>query len=436
MEYKPENQYCKSDDNKIYNNNISPINVEISSVKNLNNKKYIKRENFYIKLFITIIYFALIILIEREYRNYLFDKSLKFQEDIRKDHDKDSAFYRFWKFMSYFGENKITITVFFIIFIFFPISSSFLVLQTAVYAAFLTNFFKIIYRNGRPYWNSEILDIVCNPGYGNPSGHTMASTAYYLTITHILTNFQFFKNSIKGKILRVIIFILLIILTALIILSRVLLGAHGINQVLFGFTLGVGIYFIEIYILSYHTYQPNKFINHITNIKVIIIYMVIHIILLILLIIFYFILKNDQKIEYNIREHIFNGERCKIKPKYFWLKNDGFFQGLCITAILGAHIGIILLIFLLRKFNYVIDGNITEFNKSSIKRWLIRLPILIISAIFILIFFLISGDSSLAIVFIFKSALSFFFTGLGVYFIGIFLSIHCNLANENIKRIT
>jgi hypothetical protein len=84
MEYKPENQYCKSDDNKIYNNNISPINVEISSVKDLNNKKYIKRENFYIKIFIAIIYFALIILIEREYRNYLFDKSLKFQEDIRK----------------------------------------------------------------------------------------------------------------------------------------------------------------------------------------------------------------------------------------------------------------------------------------------------------------------------------------------------------------
>ena len=112
MDNKPENQYSKSDDNNIYDKNISPINIEISSAKDLKTQKYIKRENFYIKIFVTIIYFALIILIEKEYRNYLFDKSLKFQEDIRKDHDKDSAFYRFWKFMSYFGENKITISIF------------------------------------------------------------------------------------------------------------------------------------------------------------------------------------------------------------------------------------------------------------------------------------------------------------------------------------
>ena len=122
MEYKSEPQNSKSVDNQINNENISYINVEISSVKNKNNKKNKKRENFYIKIFIAIIYFAFIILIEQEYRNYLFDKSIKIQEDIRKDHDKDSGFYHFWKFMSYFGENKIIIAILFIIFIFFPIS--------------------------------------------------------------------------------------------------------------------------------------------------------------------------------------------------------------------------------------------------------------------------------------------------------------------------
>ena len=239
----------------------------------------------------------------------------------------------------------------------------------------------------------------------------------------------------------------------MVIISRVILGAHGINQVIFGFTLGIGIYFIEIYILSYHTYKPNNLVLIFNKLKLFfmeyenfnrmvfyikntIIYMAIHIILLILLIMLHFILGNNQKIEYKIKKYIFNGERCKIKQEYLWLKNDGFFQGLCITAILGAYIGIILLIILLRKHNYIIDGNIIEFNKSSIKRWLIRLPILIISAIFILLYFLISGKSSLSIIFIFKSALSFFFTALGVYFIGIFLSIHLNLANEKIKRKT
>ena len=31
----------------------------------------------------------------------------------------------------------------------------------------------MIYRNRRPYWESDILDIVCNSGYGNPYGHSL-----------------------------------------------------------------------------------------------------------------------------------------------------------------------------------------------------------------------------------------------------------------------
>ena len=60
MEYKSENRYSKSIDNQINNKNISPINVEISSPIIKNNKINIKRENFYIKIFIAIINFLLL----------------------------------------------------------------------------------------------------------------------------------------------------------------------------------------------------------------------------------------------------------------------------------------------------------------------------------------------------------------------------------------
>lgn len=439
MENNQENENYNPPDSETQNNHFSNLNIKIPPKDDFNKNNNLedirqKKEKIYIKIFIAIIYFALCITMEQVYRESLFDKSIEEQEDIRKDHDKESSFYKFWKFISNFGEAKITFIIFELIFLFFPISSSFLSLQILIYSSYLTNLFKIIYRNGRPYWESKKLDIICNSGYGNPSGHSLTSTAFYLSLFHIVTNFEFFRKKIIGKILRVIIFCLLFLLAGLVITSRVILAAHSINQVIYGFTLGLGIYFFAIYILSYHTYDPTKFIKHIIDFTVVLIYMSFHIAIFILLIILYFTLDDNRKIKYNIELNIFNGIRCKIKKKYLRLKYDAFFQALSITAVLGAHIGIILLIYVLKKNKYIIDGNITEFNRSSIKRWLKRLPILIISAIFIILYYVISGNSSLAIIFLFKSAISFFLTAFGIYFVGIFICIHCNLANENIKK--
>jgi hypothetical protein len=253
-------------------------------------------------------------------------------------------------------------------------------------------------------------------------------------LPHIVTNFGFFKSGIKGIILRVIIFILFCALGALVMISRVVLGANAINQVIYGFTLGLGIYYVLIYIISYHTYDPNVFIKHITSTIVILVYMILHFALLILLIIIYFAIGDNELLKLKTNRKIFNGERCKVKHDYLMLRYDGFFQALSLTAVIGAHLGIILLVCLLKKYNYVINGYITEFNRSSVKRWLIRLPILIISGIFLLLNFCIPGKSSLSVIFIFKSAISFFLTTLGIYFVGIFICIHCNFANESIEK--
>ena len=436
MEFNKENDDYKSENNHSSNHKITSLNIEVPLSNHSNDVEKNKKTNksLYIKIVIAIIYFILIIGIEQAYRKALYDKSVKAQVDIRKDYTKESIFYQFWKFMSLFGIAGVTFPIFSIIFLFFPLSSSFLTLQILIYSIYITNLFKIIYRNGRPYWESDILDLVCNSGYGNPSGHSVTSTAYYLTLPHIITNLELFRKDIKGKVLSIIIFCLFIILGALVIISRVILAAHSINQVIYGFTLGLGIYFVEIYILSYHTYKPHEFINHITNFLTVLIYMIFHLSILILLIIIYFVLGDEQTIKYNIEKDIFNEKRCKIKNEYLMLKHEGFFQGLAITAILGAHLGIILLVYLLKKNNYNINGYITQFNNSSIKKWLIRLPILLISGIFIILYFCVPGDSPLSIIFIFKSSLSFFLTTLGIYFVGIFICIYYNFANECIVR--
>ena len=118
----------------------------------------------------------------------------------------------------------------------------------------------MIYRNPRPYWESDILDIVCNSGYGNPSGHSLICLSNFLVISHISTNFEFFRKNQKGKILRIVIFGFLIILAFLVIISRTLLSAHSINQIIYGSLLGIGIYFFFFFFISYHTYIFDYFI--------------------------------------------------------------------------------------------------------------------------------------------------------------------------------
>ena len=383
---------------------------------------------------ISILYFVVIISTEFTYKKKLFDKSIKFQEDLREKFDKESSFYKFWNFISFFGTNLFCFGVFFIIFIFFPLNSSFLVLQSLNFADYLTNLFKIIYRNPRPYWKSNRLDIVCNSGYGNPSGHSVIGLSFYLVLSHVFTNFEFFRKNKKGQILRIIIFCFFSVLIVLIIISRFFLSAHSINQILYGILLGFGIYFLEIHIISYHTYSSKQFINHIVGQNIVLIYFIIYAFLLGLLLVIYFCFDDDKFLENFIFANIFNGERCDKKRKYQVLKTTGFTQALGITSIIGAHLGIILLIYVLKKFNYKID-NLNEFNRTSIKKWFMRLPILILSVIFVILYIAVPKSSPLAIIVIFKFALPFFLTAFGIYFFGVFICVRFNLVNKDIIKL-
>ena len=418
------------DKNKV---NKQSVIIRINSIEKKDNI-HDKKIYLIILCLIAIIYFAIVISTEFAYRNRLFEKSIEYQEDLREKYDKKSAFYNCWKFFSFFGTNTFCFAIFFVIFIFFPLNSSFLVLQTLNFSNYLTNLLKMIYQNPRPYWKSDILDIVCNSGYGNPSGHSLVSLSFFLVFSHIVTNFDYFRKYKKGNIFRIVIFSFCIILAALVIISRVLLSAHSINQIIYGSLLGIGIYFIEIYIISYHTYPSEEFINHIMKKNVVIIYFIIYVLLIVLLFIIYFSIGDDKYIEKLIYRNIFNGERCDTKKKFQVLKNDGFTQALAVTSIIGAHLGIILLIYVLKKLNYKIEY-INEFNKSSIKRWFIRLPILILSGIFLILYFALPKSCPLAVIIIFKFALPFFLTAFCIYFVGIFICVYFNFANESIIKI-
>ena len=387
-----------------------------------------------IKIVCLICYFLVIISIENFYRKTLYNKSKGLQENIKGNKTNNNSFYIFWKIISLFGEETFILVFYMIIFLFFPLNISFFILLIIIYSSYFIGLLKMIYKESRPYWESEILDIVCNKGYGNPSGHSLISGSLFFSLPHIITNY--FSSIKKNKILKIIIFCIFFILALLIMISRFILGAHSLNQIIYGFTFGIGLYFLFIYILSYHTYNSLEFLTLIRKRKVFIIYTLINSILLIVTIITYFSIKENEDYKQLIYKNIFNGVRCKKPKKFSVFKNQGLFQSLLIILLIGTHLGLKILEVLLKKYKYKLNKYIIEFNQSSFKRWFFRLPILLFSMIGIGLSLLVPDDSNLIIIFIFKSGSPFFLCSFGLYSFGIFLSIYFNLANENISKIS
>lgn len=410
------------------NSDINKTELTESTIKETFNKNNNKSITYYIKIIIVIVYFLIAILLELLYRKFLFEHFISFQEYIQKER-KIKMLLNICKIISLFGAEISTLFVFGIIFIFMPLNYSFLILQAIVYSSYLTNTLKMIYQSDRPNWHSDYLTFSCNYGYGNPSGHSLTSICLYLSLSHVLV--KYFK--INGAFKKII-FIFFIFFSILIALSRFILAAHSLNQILYGFSLGLGLYYILIFIIGYHKYSSVEFLPHIRKTKVKYMYYCFHTLLLIISILVYlFIPSKDNS---NSEENIFNGKRCKIKNDYAKYKNDGLFQSLSITSIIGAQIGIDLLFKILKIKNYLINTSIIEWNKRKFnKKILLRIPIIIISSLGIILYFIFPGDIPLILIFIFKSAVPFLISMVGIHSIGIYLCISLKIANNEIYKM-
>ena len=109
---------------------------------------------------------------------------------------------------------------------------------------YLDNELKSIYAEKRPYWvTDDINSTHCMLGFGNPSGHMLNTTYFWLTLyLHCYhevgvkaARMSVFCTAYIIKMAATCIGISLIIFMAF---SRVYLGVHSINEVIFGTILG------------------------------------------------------------------------------------------------------------------------------------------------------------------------------------------------------
>ena len=359
------------------------------------------------KIFILIIIISF--LIEFLVRENLFSISIPIIIFLQRN------FYYFYPielFFSLFGMEK---GIFLILIISYNISNiliPLILLSISLISIYIGGILKIIYQNERPFFiNSEIKVLNCEGGFGNPSNHSLLSTFFYLSLYEIYVN----KNEKINEKQKNLIYFLTIIFIFSIVFSRMFLGVHTLNQILFGSLIGFFLYFFMFKI--YKLNQNVLFIIY--NFKQIVF-------VIIFLIIFgffnyYFFFNFDNKILYE-KYNFMIEKNCPNFPIIKRLENESFYCIFVLSVLIFAVFGIYY------EYYYIFSANVSKFikynfnneneneinllnnnvnnrwNKTnfnvSIKRFFV---ILIVCGILLIPYFFISYDNNFFVVLVFKT---------------------------------
>jgi hypothetical protein len=234
----------------------------------------------------------------------------------------------------------------------------------------------------------------------------------------------------------------------LVIISRLFLGLHSINQVIYGSFLGIWIYSIFIHVFKLNKISMITYRKIYQNFKYI--FFVSLLFLLSILILIFSSLIFNQTLNYINLNNSLN-LNCKKVKQYRRFNNEGIFGCLIIMALIGLYYGQFIFWFLSDKYYkknisnlnndyYLIDELINNWNRNKcylfqkkenvVKNF--KSIAVCISPLFL--FFLISSDNdSVIIIFLIKFSIpllliSFLFFGFGLYW---FILLYCG-NKENI----
>ena len=139
------------------------------------------------KIIFISIYFILVFSTERIYYQTLFNESLTLIEKFQKSSPKS---YHFWKFIAYLGTKPVLGGIYIVLFLFIPLNKVFIMFFLLIFTGFIDHLSKILYRQERPLWMNEEIDVHSEHscGYGNPSGHALSSSCLYLSLWYMISD--------------------------------------------------------------------------------------------------------------------------------------------------------------------------------------------------------------------------------------------------------
>lgn len=293
----------------------------------------IKRSKSQYPIFIA--YILAIFISEIFYRGPLFQETLKFVEYIQKDvpDPRQNTMFKTAEIISLLGAGPSLILIILITYNYANIYKTLVMVNILLVSQLLTGMLKMIYMSPRPYWEKEnIIALGCEGGWGNPSGHSLTSTAFYLTVWHIVFDSSYLRNRKVEKALSLaftVIFILLIMI------SRVITANHSFNQIIFGSLIGFGLYFFTFNVLCVRVNDSNQCLKIIDITYTL--FAIINVVLLLIGFLLFLFNVNDKS---EIYANIFKPDgKCPL-PANRTMQTEGFSSLAMFLANMGAFTGV------------------------------------------------------------------------------------------------
>lgn len=369
-----------------------------------------------------LVYTVIIFATEPFYRKYLFDISIPFIEALQGEDPAKNNLLSIPKYISNLGNTVAFMAIIMIVYNFGNIYKTYVLLSTIFLSTMNIAILKMIYVSPRPYWVSDkIISLDCEAGWGNPSGHSMASTAFYLTLWHIMTDCHQLRDRKSFKAWS---FILTILFILSIMVSRNYAGAHSLNQILFGALIGYGIYFFLFYVLCIKVNDSKQLANLLQFRNLI--YVVINFFIFLFAFFVFYFNNNEDVLKWtgNIRE-VLKTHSCEKVPDNKTLQNEGFITFAVFLTNFGAFMGMKFEYYFTfnenlhnwRQYNFEIDERpddeslMTKISINKETQWnhtnsffsVLRIIfILILGGIVMMPYYFVDWNSNIAIVFIFK----------------------------------
>ena len=379
-----------------------------------------KRSNS--KWLIFIFYMIFIFTIEPFFRQPLYDISEQLILDIQGSDPKNSFLINCAELISHIGSNFLFVPILIIVYNYANIYKAYTLLLSLLIPIGGYSILKVIYVSPRPFFKNENIQIFgCECGWGNPSGRSFNSMAFFLTLWKIMIDCKQIRDK---KLVKFIFLIFTCLLVILIMFSCIILGSSSINQVLFGGLLGLGVYFFLFYVLCIRPNDHRQF-SVILNFRNIIYFILNLIIFLFVFIIFKFNQINGD-IQSEFEKNI--SAKCPDTPENLRFHKEALVNFGIFLSNIGAFVGIKFdYFFSFREnlenwyqFNFELsepkdDSSLmtkitlnreTQWNHTNIFYSILRLFLIIVfSSVMMFPYFFFDWNDNIALVFIFKLVL-------------------------------
>ena len=408
-------------ENNTSHNEIIPqdaiLNVQIkeNQYEQVNYLSQMFHKNFSINI---IILLSLIVLIMLEfiYRRPLFTYSLTYEQNLQNSLTKNA--FDFYKFISFLGNRFLIDLGLLFVLCYYPLLKTITLCIGIIFVIYLHDVLKLLYGDPRPFWlNSILFKGSCETSYGNPSGHSLTSFFFFLSMSYYICMLDTFKNN---NMYRIIVYLIAIFLSGLVAFSRLALGVHALDQVLYGSALGIWMFVIFAYVFKIYDMPLSYYLRFYKEKKYSSIFMLFLTILFIIPIILYRSIDVDTDFK---KYEMVMKKKCPGKAIIKYYSHCCMAESLVILLLCGLYFGQYLFWYLIYKNNQSRNDNSYIISlEESINHWnnyykqitsslgnLIKVIVLIFIILLPGVFyFIISYESSLKNIFIFKYGLPLF----------------------------